>query len=140
MASELADGMQVTLNKLRAKRERLITRMGDDDQKHKVLDSRASSLFERLNKVQKRMNNRITAKKEYEKTIMETEGAYSKIVDSSQSLMSMLQVYIGADDSDADDIIAGKDVENMSVNEDRLEMVKDDGTLNTAAIGQPEEE
>lgn len=86
------------------------------------------------------MNNRITAKKEYEKTIMETEGAYSKIVDSSQSLMSMLQVYIGADDSDADDIIAGKDVENMSVNEDRLEMVKDDGTLNTAAIGQPEEE
>lgn len=49
--------------------------------------------------------------------------------------MAMLQVYIGADDSDADDIIAGKDVEDMSIG-GAMEMVNKEGDLNTNAIGK----
>lgn len=138
MAAELSEALELTLEKLKAKRDRLVKRMEEDGGSVKSLTFRGNALIERLNKVTKRMNNRIAAKREYEKTIMETEGAYAKIVDSSASLLSMLTAYIGNDDSDADDIIAGKNMKNEKIG-GTMELIRPDGQLNIEALGVPQE-
>jgi Sjoegren syndrome nuclear autoantigen 1 len=60
---------------------------------------------ERLSKVTSRRNNRLVAKKEYEKTIMETETAYKKILESSTTLLSVLKQQAAEGDEDEEELV-----------------------------------
>lgn len=130
MAAELGEQLEAMLEKLKLKRERLIAKMKEDEQTEASMGARSSALVERLNKVTTRMNHRITAKREYEKTIMETEGSYSKIVDSSTALLGMLKHYVEDDDEDVDGLINNEDVDVGG----QMDMVDDKGNLNTDAV------
>jgi Sjoegren syndrome nuclear autoantigen 1 len=83
--------LKETLEKLRKKSEKLWKGILSDDELREALIKDISRVTERLKKVQKRIDQRIKAKKEYSKTIAETEGAYRKIVDSSTTMLEVLQ-------------------------------------------------
>ena len=50
-------------------------------------------LTERLARINDNLARKITSRNEYDKTIQETEAAYSKIMESSQTLLHVLKRY-----------------------------------------------
>merc|ERR1712216_191311 len=92
--------LESTLDAIKNKRYRLMTKMEDDNQLLASVCAKIDMRAERLQKVTERRNRRIQAKKEYEKTIMETEAAYKKILESSALLLKSLkdQAEVGAGD------------------------------------------
>ena len=50
-----------------------------------------SILSEKLQKMNESLSRKIQARNEYDKTIQETEGAYMKILESSQTLLHVLK-------------------------------------------------
>ena len=57
------------------------------------LDARSprSILTDRLSKINEALARRVMARNEYDKTIQETEAAYMKILESSQTLLHVLK-------------------------------------------------
>lgn len=97
MAAELTDNLQSTLEKIKQKRYSLQQKMDEDQALLDSVTARIEMKTERLKKVMDRKKKRTTAKKEYEKTIMETEAAYKKILESSALLLKSLQDQAGQD-------------------------------------------
>lgn len=97
MAAELTSNLVGTLEKIKNKRYVLIGKMDEDEQLRASVQAKIEMRSERLSKVIERKNNRVRAKKEYEKTIMETEAAYKKILESSALLLKSLQDQAGED-------------------------------------------
>lgn len=91
MAAELGAKLEQTLEKIKNKRYQLMMKMDDDTQLLASVKAKIEVRQERANKVNERMTRRRAAKKEYEKTIMETEAAYKKILESSALLLKSLQ-------------------------------------------------
>mmetsp|Transcript_9609 Transcript_9609/g.9565 ORF Transcript_9609/g.9565 Transcript_9609/m.9565 type:complete len:110 (+) Transcript_9609:3-332(+) len=56
-----------------------------------TLEKEIAALGERLSRVNEALNKKIQARNEYDKTIQETEGAYMKILESSQTLLHVLK-------------------------------------------------
>ena len=52
----------------------------------------ASASFFRLSKINEALARKVQARNEYDKTIQETEAAYMKILESSQTLLHVLKV------------------------------------------------
>ena len=50
-----------------------------------------SILTDRLSKINEGLARKIQARNEYDRTIQETEGAYMKILESSQTLLQVLK-------------------------------------------------
>jgi Sjoegren syndrome nuclear autoantigen 1 len=96
MAAEHGGELEKTMYKLKMKRERLLRKMKEDDERLNTVNAQIESRTERLQKVTNRKNNRMIAKKEYEKTIMETESAYKKILDSSMAILDLLKTQANA--------------------------------------------
>ena len=54
-------------------------------------DAPRSILTDRLSKINEALARRVMARNEYDKTIQETEAAYMKILESSQTLLHVLK-------------------------------------------------
>jgi Sjoegren syndrome nuclear autoantigen 1 len=50
-----------------------------------------STLTDRLNKINEELARKVSARNEYDTTIQETEAAYMKILESSQTLLTVLK-------------------------------------------------
>ena len=105
MAAELTSNLVGTLEKIKNKRYVLIGKMDEDQQLLASVMAKIEMRSDRLAKVIDRKNNRVRAKKEYEKTIMETEAAYKKILESSALLLKSLQDQAGEDKKAEDDLV-----------------------------------
>ena len=64
--------------------------MGEEEEKHK-LQNDIRVLSEKLAKVNESLAKKISARNEFDKTIAETEAAYMKILESSQTLLNVLK-------------------------------------------------
>jgi Sjoegren syndrome nuclear autoantigen 1 len=105
MAAELTNNLVSTLEKIKNKRYVLMGRMDEDEQLLASVQAKIEMRTERLNKVIDRKNKRVQARKEYEKTIMETEAAYKKILESSALLLKSLQDQAGDEQKQADEAL-----------------------------------
>merc|ERR1712189_21349 len=63
-----------------------------DEQEKDKLEHDIAILHERLNKVVTNLARKVQIRDEYERTIAETEGAYSKILETSQTLLSNVKL------------------------------------------------
>lgn len=64
--------------------------MTEEEEKHK-LQNDIRVLSEKLAKVNENLAKKISARNEFDKTIAETESAYMKILESSQTLLNVLK-------------------------------------------------
>jgi Sjoegren syndrome nuclear autoantigen 1 len=108
MAAEMGADLESTLEKIKQKRYKLMAKMEDDTQLLQSVTAKIDMRADRLDKVTQRRNRRIQAKKEYEKTIMETEAAYKKILESSAILLKSLKEQAGTGKGD-EEMLLGKD-------------------------------
>ncbi|XP_063683943.1 microtubule nucleation factor SSNA1-like [Bolinopsis microptera] len=73
------------------KRDALQRDITSEEEEKSKLQNDIRILSERLAKVNESLAKKITARNEYDKTISETENAYMKILESSQSLLQVLK-------------------------------------------------
>jgi len=106
MAAELTTNLVETLDKIKNKRSVLMTKMDEDQQLLSSVMAKIEIRTDRLSKITDRRLKRKSAKKEYEKTIMETEAAYKKILESSALLLKNLQEQ-AANDKDEQEMVNG---------------------------------
>lgn len=62
----------------------------DEEEKAKV-QRELARLSERLSKINEQLQRKVQARNEFDQTIMETEAAYMKILESSQTLLTVLK-------------------------------------------------
>ncbi|CAF1133161.1 unnamed protein product [Didymodactylos carnosus] len=64
--------------------------MTEEEEKHKI-ENEIRQASERLSKINENLAKKITARTEFDRTISETEAAYMKILESSQTLLNVLK-------------------------------------------------
>ncbi|XP_070581674.1 microtubule nucleation factor SSNA1-like isoform X2 [Ptychodera flava] len=73
------------------KRDELHKQILNEEEEKQKIQNDLRILSERLAKVNESLAKKIAARNEYDKTIAETEAAYMKIIESSQTLLNVLQ-------------------------------------------------
>lgn len=76
---------------LREKREAVNTSILKEEEEKAKIQKDLSILTDRLSKINESLARRVMARNEYDKTIQETEAAYMKILESSQTLLHVLK-------------------------------------------------
>ena len=76
---------------LREKREEVNRMILKEEEEKAKIQKDLSLLTDRLTKINESLARRVQAKNEYDKTIQETEAAYMKILESSQTLLHVLK-------------------------------------------------
>ena len=76
---------------LREKREEINRQILKDEEEKAKIQRDLSSLTDRLSKINETLARKIQARNEYDRTIQETEAAYIKILESSQTLLQVLK-------------------------------------------------
>jgi Sjoegren syndrome nuclear autoantigen 1 len=76
---------------LREKREEINRQILQDEEEKAKIQRDLSVLTDRLSKINEALARKVQARNEYDKTIQETEGAYMKILESSQTLLQVLK-------------------------------------------------
>ena len=76
---------------LREKREAVNTAILKEEEEKAKIQKDLSILTDRLSKINEALARRVMARNEYDKTIQETEAAYAKIMESSQTLLHVLK-------------------------------------------------
>ena len=76
---------------LREKREAVNTAILKEEEEKAKIQKDLSILPDRLSKINEALARRVMARNEYDKTIQETEAAYMKILESSQTLLHVLK-------------------------------------------------
>jgi len=76
---------------LRGKREELNKSIALDEEEKAKIQNDLRILTERLARINDNLARKISSRNEYDKTIQETEGAYAKIMESSQTLLHVLK-------------------------------------------------
>merc|ERR1711972_1276514 len=76
---------------LREKREELNRSIAADEEEKAKIQNDLRILTERLSRINDNLAKKIASRTEYDKTITETEAAYSKILESSQTLLHVLK-------------------------------------------------
>ena len=76
---------------LREKREAVNTAILKEEEEKAKIQKDLSILTDRLSKINEALARRVMARNEYDKTIQETEAAYMKILESSQTLLHVLK-------------------------------------------------
>ncbi len=76
---------------LREKREEINKQILKDEEEKAKIQRDLSSLTDRLSKINETLARKIQARNEYDRTIQETEAAYMKILESSQTLLQVLK-------------------------------------------------
>ncbi|XP_014669667.1 PREDICTED: Sjoegren syndrome nuclear autoantigen 1 homolog [Priapulus caudatus] len=73
------------------KRNELHKQIIQEENEKSKLQNDLRIITDRLAKVNENLSRKIAARNEFDKTIAETESAYSKILESSQSLLNVLK-------------------------------------------------
>ena len=76
---------------LRAKREEVNRQILKEEEEKAKIQRDLSILTDRLSTITEPRARKIQARNEYEKTIQDTESAYMKILESSQTLLQVLK-------------------------------------------------
>jgi len=76
---------------LREKREELNRSIAADEEEKAKIQNDLRILTERLARINDNLARKVSSRTEYDKTITETEAAYSKIMESSQTLLHVLK-------------------------------------------------
>ena len=76
---------------LREKREEINRQILHDEEEKAKIQRDLSVLTDRLSKINESLARKVQARNEYDRTIQETEGAYMKILESSQTLLQVLK-------------------------------------------------
>ncbi|NXS67997.1 SSNA1 protein, partial [Pandion haliaetus] len=84
------------LAELRARREELSGRIREEEAERSRLQGRIGALTERLARTTESLARHLAARGELDRTIAETEAAYGKILESSQTLLDVLKGEIGS--------------------------------------------
>merc|ERR1719217_1499520 len=79
------------IEELREKREELNRSIAADEEEKAKIQNDLRILTERLSRINDNLARKIASRTEYDKTITETEAAYSKIMESSQTLLHVLK-------------------------------------------------
>merc|ERR1711933_145379 len=79
------------IEELREKREELNRSIASDEEEKAKIQNDLRILTERLSRINDNLAKKIASRTEYDKTITETEAAYSKILESSQTLLHVLK-------------------------------------------------
>ncbi|NXV24631.1 SSNA1 protein, partial [Cepphus grylle] len=91
-----ADGwVRAGLAELRARREELSGRIREEEEERGRLQGRLWALTQRLARTSESLARNLAARGELDRTIAETEAAYGKILESSQTLLDVLKGEIG---------------------------------------------
>eukprot|EP00439_Symbiodinium_sp_Y106_P060378 s1259_g8.t3 len=80
-----------SIEDLREKREELNRQILKEEEDKAKVQKELSILTDRLQKVNESLVRKTQARNEYDKTIQETEAAYMKILESSQTLLHVLK-------------------------------------------------
>merc|ERR1712060_561718 len=80
-----------SIEDLREKREELNRQILKEEEDKAKLQKELSILTDRLQKINESLVRKTQARNEYDKTIQETEAAYMKILESSQTLLHVLK-------------------------------------------------
>ncbi|NXQ86096.1 SSNA1 protein, partial [Nyctibius grandis] len=83
------------LAELRARREELNGRIREEEAERSRLQGRIWELTERLARTSESLAKHLVARSELDRTIAESEEAYDKILESSQTLLNALKEEIG---------------------------------------------
>ncbi|NXV83161.1 SSNA1 protein, partial [Atlantisia rogersi] len=83
------------LAELRARREELSGRIREEEAERRRLQRRIWELTEQLASTNESLARLLVTRSEMDKTIAETEAAYGKILESSQTLLDVLKKKIG---------------------------------------------
>jgi len=75
---------------LRDKREDMNRQISKQEQDKKELERELSVLTDKMNILNTELTRNVVLRNEYNRTIQETEGAYMKILQSSQTLLHVL--------------------------------------------------
>uniref|UniRef100_A0A383VUQ2 Deflagellation inducible protein n=1 Tax=Tetradesmus obliquus TaxID=3088 RepID=A0A383VUQ2_TETOB len=76
---------------LREKREQNLKQIQDEEMEKQRIQQELAALTQRLSRVNESLARKIDTKNEYDKVIVETEAAYLKILESSQTLLTVLK-------------------------------------------------
>lgn len=76
---------------LREKREEINKQILKEEEEKAKIQRDLSILTDRLSHINEGLARKIQARNEYDRTIQETEGAYMKILESSQTLLQVLK-------------------------------------------------
>mmetsp|Transcript_4240 Transcript_4240/g.9234 ORF Transcript_4240/g.9234 Transcript_4240/m.9234 type:complete len:112 (-) Transcript_4240:578-913(-) len=76
---------------LREKREEILKQLKEDEAEKAKIQADLQALTKRLAQVNDSIARKTETKNEYDKVISETEGAYLKILESSQTLLTVLK-------------------------------------------------
>lgn len=76
---------------LREKREEINRQILREEEEKAKIQRDLSVLTDRLSKINDGLSRKVQARNEYDRTIQETEGAYMKILESSQTLLQVLK-------------------------------------------------
>ena len=76
---------------LREKREEVNRQILKDEEEKAKIQKDLSILTDRLSKINESLQRKSQARQEYDNTIQETEAAYMKILESSQTLLHVLK-------------------------------------------------
>merc|ERR1711998_339802 len=76
---------------LREKREQVNAQIQKAEEEKAKIQNDLRILTERLSRVNDSLTRKIASRNEYDKTITETEAAYQKILESSQTLLHVLK-------------------------------------------------
>ncbi|KAH3806553.1 microtubule nucleation factor SSNA1-like [Dreissena polymorpha] len=79
------------INDLCAKRDEVHKQILQEEEEKQKLQNDIRILTERLAKVNESLSKKMASRNEFDKTIAETEGAYMKILESSQTLLNVLK-------------------------------------------------
>merc|ERR1712196_215677 len=80
-----------SIEDLREKREELNRQILKEEEDKGKIQKELSVLTDRLQKINESLVRKTQARNEYDKTIQETEAAYMKILESSQTLLHVLK-------------------------------------------------
>eukprot|EP00163_Fabomonas_tropica_P013650 TRINITY_DN251_c0_g1_i2.p2 TRINITY_DN251_c0_g1~~TRINITY_DN251_c0_g1_i2.p2 ORF type:complete len:115 (-),score=43.19 TRINITY_DN251_c0_g1_i2:160-504(-) len=76
---------------LREKRDEVQRQISKEEEEKNKIQNDIRILNERLNRINESLARKNASKQEFDRTIGETEGAYSKILESSQTLLNVLK-------------------------------------------------
>jgi sjoegren syndrome nuclear autoantigen 1 len=76
---------------LREKREEINRQILKEEEEKAKIQRDLSTLTDRLSIINESLARKLQARNEYDKTIQETEAAYMKILESSQTLLQVLK-------------------------------------------------
>uniref|UniRef100_A0A7S1EWE3 Uncharacterized protein n=1 Tax=Noctiluca scintillans TaxID=2966 RepID=A0A7S1EWE3_NOCSC len=80
-----------SIEDLREKREELNRQILKEEEDKAKIQKEMAVLTDRLNKINESLARKTQARKEYDKTTRDTEAAYMKILESSQTLLHVLK-------------------------------------------------